>query len=343
MKIYLRPGMACPLTDSDLASEYDLELVAEPKQAHWIVASSVKFLAAYSLRYPFKRFLFYSNEPRRSQLMEKQYRAVPMLPAIEVMNGFTGDVFWNNFHFLGSYHYDSRNNLDIDLHKPLGPLSKEGSTRRRRKTVATFFTYRRKSKPFMVDGVDRSLEAVRQTYALALKQAGLCDIYGDGWPAGISQESSGFQSAHSSRLNWWTRKLQILSDYRYNLCLENTAANYYCTEKVWHAIQAGTLPIYSSQNTTIFETFPKNSFIDVAEFRGPEELVECLKTMSEAEYINRMNSCRETFDVCISERKKTVANERRAHVEKLVARLRQDGNGYVRAQRVLGSPSKESA
>ncbi len=321
LKIYLKPGTVCPLTDAAMASEYDLELVAEANDANWIVASSIKLLIAYSLRYPRKRFLYYSNEPRHSALMQKQYQAIPMFPAIEIMNAFTGDVFWNNFHFLGSYHFDTSNSLDIDLHRPLAPLSKAGARRRRRKTAATFFTYRPTSKSLVVDGIDRNLEVVRRTYALVLNQAGLCDIYGDGWPDGISQESSGFQSSHPSHLNWWTRKLQVLSDYRYNLCLENTAASHYCTEKLWHAIQAGTLPIYSSQNTTIFETFPEESFIDVAEFRDPGQLVECLKTMSETEYINRVNRCRETFNACIAERQKTIAHEARAHIEKLLARL----------------------
>lgn len=306
-----------------MGSEYGIELVDEAKEAHWIIASSIKFLIASSLRYPFKRFLLYTNEPRHSQLVEQHYRAAPLLPTIEIMNVFTGDVFWHNLHFLGSYHFDSQNNLDINLHNTLGPISKESPILKRRKAVAAFFTYRLNNKhlPLIINGIDRSLEVMRCTYALALNQTGLCDLYGDGWPSGISRENSGFQSAHPLRFNWWTRKLQLLSEYRYNLCLENTAANYYCTEKIWHSIQAGTLPIYSSTNTTIFETFPKNSFIDVAGLSGPEQLVECVNTMSESEYVNRMNCCRETFDACLAGRRETIANERRTHVEKLVARL----------------------
>ena len=325
-RVYVRPGTLCPLVDSELTSEYGVDLVAEPKDAHWIIAASIKFLVAYSLKYPFKRFLYYTTEPRHSHLIRKKYQAAPLLPKIEIMNSFTGDVFWNNFHFLGSYHFDNGNNLDINLHGALGPISKKSlNLDSRLKTAATFFTYRinDKKSPCIVDGIDRDLEITRCTYALALNQAGLCDVYGRGWPAGISREDSGFQSAHPLRLNWWTRKLVLLAEYRYNLCLENTAANYYCTEKLWHAIQAGTLPIYWSGNTTIYETFPKNSFIDLTDFCGPEQLIECMKTMSEDEYVSRMNICRATFDACIAERRETIANERRAHIEKVVARLRQ--------------------
>ena len=167
----------------------------------------------------------------------------------------------------------------------------------------------------MVDGVDRDLEATRCNYALALHRAGICDIYGSGWPAGVSQEDS------RALVNWWTRKLEILPQYRYSLCLENTAMNYYCTEKIWHAIQAGTLPIYWGGNTTIFDIFPKGSFIDITNFSGSDQLIELLKTMSEDEYVRRMNLCRATFDACIAVRRETIANERRVHIERLVSRF----------------------
>ncbi len=322
-RVFVRPGTVCPLDDQALNSEYRIQLVAEPREAQWIVASSIRFLTAYSIRYPFKHFLYYTNEPRHSHLTTKTYRAAPLLPKIEIMNGFTGDVFWNNFHFLGSYHFDPGNNLDIDLQAELGPISKVSPILDRQKTAATFFTYRLgdKRSPCAVDGVDRDLEVTRCTYALALHRAGLCDVYGGGWPRGVSREDSGFQSAHPSHRNWWTRKLHLLSEYRYNLCLENTAADYYCTEKLWHAIQAGTLPVYWSGNTRIFETFPKKSFIDLTDFQDPGQLVECIKTMSDDEYVRRMNICRATYDACIGARRATIANERRAHVEKVAARL----------------------
>lgn len=315
-RVYVRSGTVCPLDDPALNSEYGIELVGGPKEAHWVIAASIKYLSACSLAYPFKQFLYYTNEPNRSHLTAKKYHAAPLLPKMQIMNAFTGDVFWNNFHYLGSCHFDNGSNLDIDLHGTLGPISKRSAIIRRHKTVAAFLTFRLgKSSPCVVDGIDRDLEATRSTYALALNQAGLCDIYGRGWPAGVSQEDS------RALVNWWTRKLSLLSEYRYSLCLENTAANYYCTEKIWHAIQAGTLPIYWSGNTTIFDIFPKDSFIDVTRLAGPDQLIELLKTMSEDEYVRRMNLCRATFDACIAERRETIANERRAHIEKLVARF----------------------
>ena len=193
-RVFVRPGTVCPLDDQALNSEYHIQSVAEPREAQWIVASSIRFLTAYSIRYPFKHFLYYTNEPRHSHLTTKTYRAAPLLPKIEIMNGFTGDVFWNNFHFLGSYHFDPGNNLDIDLQAELGPISKVSPILDRQKTAATFFTYRLgdKRSPCAVDGVDRDLEVTRCTYALALHRAGLCDVYGGGWPRGVSRGTQVF-------------------------------------------------------------------------------------------------------------------------------------------------------
>jgi hypothetical protein len=63
-----------------------------------------------------------------------------------------------------------------------------------------------------------------------------------------------------------------------------------------------SLPIYWSGNTKIFDTFPENSFIDVTDLARPAQLVECMKKMSEDEYVSRMNLCRATFDACIAKR-----------------------------------------
>ena len=39
-------------------------------------------------------------------------------------------------------------------------------------------------------------------------------------------------------------KLQVLSNYRYNICLENSIGEGYVTEKILHAFVAGCIPIY---------------------------------------------------------------------------------------------------
>jgi len=323
IKVFLKPGIPCPLAHKSLRAEYGVELTTQPGQAHWIIVDRAKSLVPYFLKYPGKRYLVYTNEPKNSRTTSKQFRPLPLLPKIEIMNVFTGDVFWHHFHFLGSYHSDIRGGLDVDLHTPLSPLSREDLAPIDKRLVAAFFTYRLKDNTScVVDGINRDLEPTRCSYARALYQAGLCDIYGSNWPAGMSTEDSSYTSPLQATIPWWTRKLSLLPGYRYNLCPENTLADYYCTEKIWHAIQAGTLPIYWGANTRIFEIFPKNSFIDLADFPSPESLIHFLQMLPENEYLNRINACREAFNRCITERRKTLADDPKLHMERLMKRLR---------------------
>ena len=83
------------------------------------------------------------------------------------------------------------------------------------------------------------------------------------------------------------------------------------------------MPIYWGAKTTIYEIFPKNSFIDLADFDSPESLIHYLQGLSEDEYLNRINKCREVFNRCITERRKTIADDPRLHLERLMKRSRQ--------------------
>jgi hypothetical protein len=238
------------------------------------------------------------------------------------MNVYTGDVFWHNFHFLGSYHYDISGGLEVDIHTPLRPLSSKDLAPTDKRRVAAFVTYRLdRDTSCVIDGMNRDLEVTRSSYAMALYEAGLCDIYGGNWPQGVSREDSGFSSTEAT-IPWWVRKLSVLAGYRYNLCPENTNADYYCTEKIWHAIQAGTLPIYRGADATIYEVFPRNSFIDLADFDSPDSLIHFLQMLSENEYLDRINRCREAFNRCITERRETIANDPWLHIERIMKRLR---------------------
>jgi hypothetical protein len=322
-RVFVKRGTRSPLLDPELRDLHRIALVAEPGEAEWIIASRVKSLIPYILRFPGKRHLVYTNEPRYSRSTSKRFRLAPLLPAIEIMNVFTGDVFWHNFHFLGSYHFDISCNLDIDLHRPLSLLSKKDLGAKDRRPVAAFFTYRAARKTrYRVLGADRDLELARCSCATALFRAGLCDIYGSDWPPGMSREASGYASSPDAAIPWWSRKLKLLRGYRYNLCLENTIADYYCTEKIWHAIQADTLPVYWGGNTTIFEIFPRDSFIDLAALGSPGALIDYLQRLSDDDYLERVNRCREVFNRCIEERRQTVADDPRLHMTHLTRRLR---------------------
>jgi hypothetical protein len=322
IRIFLKPRTSSPLELGELPQRFGLKKVATPAEADWIVAPRIRSLLPFMARFPFKRFLAYTNEPRLCAQSKRQSTIIPLLPPVEVMGVFTGDVFWHNFHFLGSFHYDIKGTLDTDIYREL-PILTSREVSPGRKTVAAFVSYRLNSDTsFVIDGIDRDLEVKRATCARDLFKAGLCDVYGSDWPDGIARESSGYQSQIGAKVPWWTSKLRDLAHYRFNLCLENTAADYYCTEKIWHAIQAGTLPIYWGRNTTIYDVFPKGSFIDLAEFESNAHLIDFLKALPESEYLARNNQCREVFNRCIAERRETIAADPDLHMERIVARLR---------------------
>ncbi|MCE0523361.1 MAG: glycosyltransferase family 10 [Methylacidiphilales bacterium] len=322
IKVFLKPGTPCPLQIAGLPSRYGLTMVGTPGEADWIVVPRIKTALPFLARYPWKRFLVYTNEPRLSNSCDRQKHLVPLLPPVEIMGVFTGDVFWHHFHFLGSCHFEIDGDFDIDIHHSL-PMLTSKETAPDAKPVAAFISYRLQTNTsWIVGGIERDLEVPRCSYAQALHQAGLCDIYGSGWPQGVSEESSGYTSELGASEPWWTRKLKSLAQYRYNICLENTAADFYCTEKIWHAIQAGTLPIYWGANSRINDLFPKNSFIDLAQFESPAHLIDFIQALPEKDYLDRSNQCREVFNRCIAQRRDTVANDPALHMERIMARLR---------------------
>eukprot|EP01133_Synstelium_polycarpum_P010316 gene10316-12028_t len=70
-------------------------------------------------------------------------------------------------------------------------------------------------------------------------------------------------------------KLQIISTYKFYLALENTNCPYYITEKVYHCLMAGVIPVYMGHPTN-HALLPPGSFIDVRNFKTQEKLLDYL-------------------------------------------------------------------
>lgn len=305
----------------DLLSKHGVEMTARASHSDFLVCSRLKPLLPRLLVRPWTKAIIWTNEPRNSGLVTSRLKPFGLSPDIRVMNVFTGDVFWHHLHFLGSYHFDTAKPLGIDLDSPLRPFA-ELDIAARKPTACALFTYRVDRKTaFHVNGANVDLETKRTSYALALHRRNLCDIYGHNWPRDIPiAEDSGYWN-ESLQTPWWTRKLELLNRYRFNLCVENTSAAHYCTEKLWHAIAGGTLPIYDSGNNRIYETFPRGSFIDLQDFRAPEELIEFLNNLSNSDCLRRVNACRETYNHCLVKRKQTIDGDLILHVRNIVRAL----------------------
>ncbi len=101
------------------------------------------------------------------------------------------------------------------------------------------------------------------------------DLYGFYWP------QSTFRKTYRGPID---DKIGILKEYKYIICYENmTNINGYVSEKIFHAFQAGCVPIYWGA-TNILDFVPKNCFIDRRDFGSDMDLYIYLKNLSEHEY-----------------------------------------------------------
>jgi len=290
VKIYAVNSGSQPFKDG-FSFEYlkskGVEYTGNPFTADILLAATpdVKRAKIFRWLFPFKKMAYWTNEPRFNTTTDHFDTSRSC-----TMNVYSGNVFLHNLHFLGSYHYDFENDLGIDLASPPGaPLTME-SLAAKTKFCAALYVYKEpESSRLFIDGKDISLNGARQNLAAFLYEQNKADIFGSGWPEEIKvQEESGFDAGGKT---WWVRKMEVLQDYRFNICFENTAYPNYCTEKLWHAIAAGSLPIYTSFNSSVYDTFPKDSFVDASEFGSHQALLTFLENLSPEEHILRYNRC----------------------------------------------------
>lgn len=68
-------------------------------------------------------------------------------------------------------------------------------------------------------------------------------------------------------------KLNVISNYKFNICFENSLSCGYCTEKLIHAKYAGCIPVYWGDKYVNYE-FNKKSFINLIEFDSVSSLCD---------------------------------------------------------------------
>jgi hypothetical protein len=254
---------------------------------------------------PRRPWFVWTHEPRFCALTRPRVPAGPLYPDVHVQNLYTRDLYLNNYTWYG-WAVDRR----------LPHATSAGEARSRRRGIVALATRRRVSSrtAFVIEGVNVDLVARRQRLIERGHARGLVDIYGEGWPAGVSLGAS-------RRGAWVPAKLEILQRYRFTICLENTAFERYCTEKIWHAIAAGCLPIYSSFNTRIYDDFPRDSFVDCDAFADADALLDHVASMTTGEYLERLNRCIGVYNA-IYERQDYAAWKARS-LERTIERIRQ--------------------
>ncbi|HEY9809673.1 MAG TPA: glycosyltransferase family 25 protein [Halomicronema sp.] len=250
-------------------------LFTEQEDCDVFVSRFINKLEPFIIKYGLsKKYLVLTNEPRFDTHVEKKvfFKGVD----VDIMNVYTGDIFWDNYYYfeLGKQlvtYYDS---FERENHKKIV-------------TLITNYTW---NTSLIRDGHELDLSRLRREIALQGYELGRVDIYGQKWPENIAIENS-------RAGDWHGRKLEILQKYHFNLCFENTIADYYCTEKIWDSIGCGCLPIYyGGKNSKIYEDFETNSFLDYTDFRNPHELFEYIEAMTIDEFNKRLHRCIQTVN-----------------------------------------------
>ncbi|CAL9186862.1 unnamed protein product [Musa hybrid cultivar] len=80
--------------------------------------------------------------------------------------------------------------------------------------------------------------------------------------------------------HWWDHLHCAMSQYKFVLAIENTMAESYVTEKLYYALDAGSVPIYFGA-PDVQSFVPPHSIIDGSKFRSMEELATYVKSVAE--------------------------------------------------------------
>lgn len=283
---------------------------ASARRADICIASSIEDLKPLIRRFrTTKRYLVWTTEPRAETCFSSiaNYRGA----RIHIMNAYTGDVWTDNYCALKithwKTHFRTRNPLD----------GQKGFSRPGGKKIVALLAYRNDPEQWRLlrNGQNIDLSYMRTQIAYQGYQQRKADVFGRGWPHSIALEDSRLAS------DWAARKLEILQRYSFNLCMENTNVDYYCTEKIWHSIQAGCLPIYYGRGNRIYQDFPRNSFLDYAEFSTPSDLFHYIDQMTFDEFQHRYSLC---LDTCnrIVDASDSYRYGKRARIDAAVDRMR---------------------
>jgi hypothetical protein len=289
ISVYVDPRAgSCPFripAISEYLERNGLSVCRTAAEAQTIVSDSFRRLKWFALRYPLKRFILWTQEPRYDVHFDKETVGWSCLlgwPSIAIMNVYTGDVFIDNVALWGHM-----------CEKPLTVVANPTDLKTRR--LIAVMRYYPPPTTFTHQGRDIDLIHLRQTIALYGHDRGLCDIVGSNWPNGIALEDS-YSGNSKARKNQW------LSRYSLNLCMENTLYPFYCTEKIWDSIRNGCLPIYFGEGSAIYKNFPRHSFIDYSEIGDVEKLFKFVTELSAEEWAARLNLCIAAFNQAYTER-----------------------------------------
>ncbi|HEY9849892.1 MAG TPA: glycosyltransferase family 10 [Leptolyngbyaceae cyanobacterium] len=282
-------------------NQHQIFITDDRTECDIIVSRRMRFLLPYRIQDILgkKQYLIWTHEPRFDTHFKNINEGFLWLKKVYIMNVYTGDIYLRNYTI---YHWQINQNLPM--------LTQENFKEFKNKKVAALMLYRNNKYRWSLqkDGKELDLCYLRTRIALEGHKLNKIDIYGKGWPSGISIENS-------RGSGWSDRKGEILNNYHFNLCFENTNYPHYCTEKIWDSIRCGCLPIYYGNQNKIYEDFPKNSFLDYCDFKNPAELYEYIDQMDVEEFRRRMNLCIGVYNRIYQEKSSNI------HVEEMLLKI----------------------
>ncbi|MCL2924021.1 MAG: glycosyltransferase family 10 [Trichodesmium sp. MAG_R04] len=232
-----------------------------------------------------KKYLIWTHEPRYdTHFSNKVY--VESSIEVDIMNTYTNEIYVNNYRYCNLEKMNSINLRSFERSKG--------------KLIVILATCKNPVS-LIKNGIELDLVNIRNNIAYLGSNLSKVEIYGSDWEGDIAIEDS-VKIARQQGIPWAKRKVEIMKQYHFNLCFENTNYKYYCTEKIWQALEANCLPIYYGKGNAIYEDFPPNSFLDYSEFNKPDLLFEYINAMSIDEFNQRMNRCIATVNTIVSEK-----------------------------------------
>lgn len=290
--------------DLNYLSENNIELTEDISEADILISQNYKHLKKYIWIYLRKKnYLIWTLEPRFDVSFSSTRKILFGSHNCHFMNIYTNDVFTS----VGAFHTRIISNNIKTL--------PENFKLTKKKVVALMSYYDGiNASAVMRDSINIDLIALRSKIALYGNQRGVLNIYGKGWPGNISKEDS-------RNGDWPSRKAEILADYNFNLCFENTVATNYVTEKIWDSIGNYCLPIYYGKGTNIYSLFPENSFIDYSDFESPEQLFDYIEAMSDNEYRKKLNKCIAVYNQIREKGTDYVWQKRKEPLDKIIEKI----------------------
>ena len=275
------------------------------EEADILISQNFKHLKKYFWRFfGKKKYVVWTLEPRFDTTFVPERIVFFGTLRCHFMNIYTKDVFTSGLTFHS-------HNITKNLYR----LNKD-YVLKKKNIVALISYFKGPNSPQLLrEGKDIDLIKTRSKIAMEGRKRGVLDIFGKGWPDNISKEDS-------REGNWKLRKFEILNNYSFNLCFENTVAPNYITEKIWDSIENYCLPIYYGNGNDIYKIFPRDSFLDYADFVKPEQLLDYIKEMTDLEYVERLNKCIAVYNNISLKGNDFVWKQRKESLDQIICRFK---------------------